>query len=291
MTPAKLIVILVFSLVVRGGTNVALKHLFVDSNSINDLISQIAFLLSIYLGCIKEFGLGKQALVKIFGLCRSYELLWAAILAVVLLMFTFGESAVQAILMSRYDLNFAYRWGNFHEEAYPSLHFFSLHVGAFLVASIIIPAFIEEFFFRGLLVRAFCVRKSFVQSALISSVIFTALHPSGGVYVSCFMCALAACFMYARTGSLYPCITMHATYNLLAFISQHYFDFHRTRSIDHLSSWTDWIPQITMLLVSLMTMTWWWFKYRNSILQSKFALATPYTEQGSRPKVPTQTVA
>jgi membrane protease YdiL (CAAX protease family) len=272
MTPTKLFVVLVFSLVVRGGVVATGSHLFAGFGSHLDIFGQLLFGALIFSLCIKEFKLSRPTLAKIFGGASAHDLLGAVLLGVVLLMLPFGESAIQAIVLSHFDPDLAYRWGNFHELVYPPQNFLSIHIGEFLIASIVIPAMVEEFFFRGLLLRALQVRRTFLQSAIISSALFTVLHPSGGVYLSCFAFAMGACLLYARTGSLYACMVMHATFNLLAFLSQHYFDFHRTRSVDQLRSVTDWIPQITLLAVALTLLTWWILRNKDPEVRSKAIL-------------------
>lgn len=57
--------------------------------------------------------------------------------------------------------------------------------------------------------------------------------------------------MYLQTGSLWSCVAMHAFYNIVAFVNQYYFDFHRIRTIDQIQDLHDWLPELSMLAVSL----------------------------------------
>lgn len=79
--------------------------------------------------------------------------------------------------------------------------------------------------------------------------------------INSFLFSAIACCIYASGRSLYYCIAAHASYNFVAFIFQHYFDFHRTRAIDQLSSVSDWIPQLVMFAVSIVCLTYLALRY------------------------------
>lgn len=89
-------------------------------------------------------------------------------------------------------------------------------IGVMVVA--LAPA-VEEFFFRGFMFTAFRTRMPFVWAALLNGVVFGVVHAGTGPSAIPPLIALgfAFCLVYERTGSIIPCICLHAFNNMLAF--------------------------------------------------------------------------
>ncbi len=78
----------------------------------------------------------------------------------------------------------------------------------------------EEFFFRGFFFTALRSWKGIWPAAIMTGIVFGAIH-AGSSNIA-FLVPLAffgfsLCLLYAKTGSLYPCIAVHAANNSLAF--------------------------------------------------------------------------
>lgn len=78
----------------------------------------------------------------------------------------------------------------------------------------------EEFLFRGFIFRALSNWKGAWPAAIITGLLFGAIHAGSAPAVD--LLPLAAlgfglCLLYRYTGSLYPCIAVHALNNSLAF--------------------------------------------------------------------------
>ena len=80
--------------------------------------------------------------------------------------------------------------------------------------------FVEEFFFRGFFFGALRTRFGLWSAALINGLVFGAIHYSGPDTLSILpplaFLGLVFCLLYARTGSLYPAIALHAFNNAVA---------------------------------------------------------------------------
>jgi hypothetical protein len=79
----------------------------------------------------------------------------------------------------------------------------------------------EEFFFRGFFYATLRSKLPTAWAALINGAIFGAIHASTGasaVPVLIFL-GVVLCLVRERTGSLYPCIAIHAFNNMLAYAS------------------------------------------------------------------------
>jgi membrane protease YdiL (CAAX protease family) len=238
-----------------------------------DQAGQAGMNVALVMLCAREFKIGKGELRSLLGDCRGTDLMVGISLGIVLLMLTFGESAIFTLSVAQFDLPLAYKFGNFHEQIFPSHSFFSTHIVVFVVASVLLPAIVEEFFFRALLFPALATTRTYFRSAMLCSALFTVLHFSKTIYLGTFVFSFVLCYLYVRERSLYACIAMHGCYNFLAFITQHYFDFHRTRSIHQLSSVWDWLPQMGMLVVSVTILTIVAYRYHR-IFREQFKLAT-----------------
>jgi membrane protease YdiL (CAAX protease family) len=78
----------------------------------------------------------------------------------------------------------------------------------------------EEFFFRGFMFRALAERMHVAWATLITGVAFGIVHLPGGDLVSVLALGVLGallCLLLWRTGSLLPCIMLHAFFNSIAF--------------------------------------------------------------------------
>jgi membrane protease YdiL (CAAX protease family) len=77
----------------------------------------------------------------------------------------------------------------------------------------------EEFFFRGFFYGALRSRFSFLPAAVIDGLVFGAIHAPTGIEAvpPLIVLGIAFCMCYEATGSIYPCIVLHALNNMLAF--------------------------------------------------------------------------
>jgi len=96
---------------------------------------------------------------------------------------------------------------------------FELVVAAILVV-VVAPA-AEEVFFRGFFYRALRTRFTMLSAALIDAVVFGAIHYTGPKTLSVLpvlaVLGFIFCVLYERTGSLFPCIALHALNNAIAY--------------------------------------------------------------------------
>jgi CAAX protease family protein len=76
----------------------------------------------------------------------------------------------------------------------------------------------EESFFRGFLFAGLRSRWSLVPAAVVSGLIFGLVHAPTGIttVVPLAVLGVALCWLYDRTGSLWPCVIAHAINNGLA---------------------------------------------------------------------------
>ncbi|ATQ74763.1 hypothetical protein CR152_09685 [Massilia violaceinigra] len=225
---------------------------------------------------IFQFKLHRRKIALILGnRLTPSQLALSVAVALLLLMLTFGESAVFTMAAAQYNLETAYSLGKFHSEAYGSHPFLSVHVLTFVFSSVILPGIVEEFFFRGLVFRSFNERHSFLVSAALTAVLFTAIHAFKTIYIGTFIFSFVLSYLYATTRSLRTCMVAHATFNLLAFVNQHFFDFHRIRGINELKEWHHWIPQLAMLGSALIAFGWMIHISRDAIKHASLPALPP----------------
>lgn len=93
------------------------------------------------------------------------------------------------------------------------------------VSLVIVPPLYEEVLTRGLLFTGLRGRLSFPVAAIITSLLFGAAHLQWGsgapllwvAAIDTFVLSLVLVYLRERTGSLWPCIGLHAIKNLVAF--------------------------------------------------------------------------
>jgi membrane protease YdiL (CAAX protease family) len=78
--------------------------------------------------------------------------------------------------------------------------------------------FAEELFFRGFFFSGLRSRLSFWPAALVAGLVFGAVHAATGITTVIPLAALGfgLCWLYEKTGSLWPCVILHAINNGLA---------------------------------------------------------------------------
>ena len=86
----------------------------------------------------------------------------------------------------------------------------------------VVAPFAEEFFFRGFFFKALSSWKGIWPAAVLTGLVFGGIH-AGSADIA-FLVPLgffgsALCLLYVKTGSLYPCIAVHAVNNSIAFCS------------------------------------------------------------------------
>ena len=86
--------------------------------------------------------------------------------------------------------------------------------GVFVIA---IAPVVEELFFRGFLHRGLRNSWGVPLGVLGSAVIFSGIHFAPDKFVPLFFLSVALALLYEKTGSLWPCIMLHALNNAIAF--------------------------------------------------------------------------
>jgi uncharacterized protein len=90
-----------------------------------------------------------------------------------------------------------------------------LVIGALVVIGV--APVCEEVLFRGFLFRVLRVRMSFWPAAIIDGVLFGLVHGSFVILPILAFLGAALCWVYERTGSLFPCIAIHVLNNTLSY--------------------------------------------------------------------------
>ncbi len=95
-------------------------------------------------------------------------------------------------------------------------------VGAIAVglAVIVVAPVTEELFFRAFFYRALRTRMRVVWAVLIDSLVFALIHVqyfgTPLILVVIVFFAVVACLVYEKTGSIFACIAIHASFNAVA---------------------------------------------------------------------------
>jgi hypothetical protein len=93
-------------------------------------------------------------------------------------------------------------------------------LAGFAVLTCVVAPLTEEFFFRGFMFQALRERIPLAPAALIGGAAFGVVHLPGGVLLSVLVLTafgVVLCLVLWRTGSLLPCIALHALHNSISF--------------------------------------------------------------------------
>jgi membrane protease YdiL (CAAX protease family) len=110
------------------------------------------------------------------------------------------------------------------EDVARDLGYGSSAFGAIAAGALIVVAapFSEEVFFRGFVFGGLRHRLPFWPAAIVAGTLFGLVHYTGvssiGVLPQLAVLGLILCWIYERTGSIWPTIAVHVLNNLLAFI-------------------------------------------------------------------------
>lgn len=96
----------------------------------------------------------------------------------------------------------------------------ALAIAGYIAITCLLAPLAEEMFFRGLLFPVLRARLGVTGGVLLTGLLFSVVHAIGSpvqalIVLLVFGCGL--CLLYLRTGSLLPCIGVHALNNSIAF--------------------------------------------------------------------------
>lgn len=94
-----------------------------------------------------------------------------------------------------------------------------LLIASALLTTVIAPI-CEEILFRGYIFAALSKWRGWIPGAILTGVLFGAVHAGSAPVedlIPLGVLGFALCFLYRRTGSLYPCIAVHSLNNSIAF--------------------------------------------------------------------------
>ena len=87
------------------------------------------------------------------------------------------------------------------------------------VALVIIAPITEEALFRGMILRGLLRRYGPWRASLVSALLFGLVHVYPAQIMPAFLLGLLLAAVHLRTGSLWPCVWMHAVVNALFFVA------------------------------------------------------------------------
>jgi membrane protease YdiL (CAAX protease family) len=87
-----------------------------------------------------------------------------------------------------------------------------------LITLVVVAPVTEELLFRGTILRGFLGRYGARKAIVLSALIFCFIHLNPYQFFSAFVLGLALGWIFARTGSLWPCLVGHAFYNAHGFL-------------------------------------------------------------------------
>jgi membrane protease YdiL (CAAX protease family) len=132
---------------------------------------------------------------------------------------TAGPAVLGAVLILGFEIGLVTLLGidNSDDELASSNIIGAIAMG---LAVILVAPVTEELFFRGFFYRALRTRMRVVWAVLIDSLVFASIHVqyfgTPLILLVIVFFAIVACLVYEKTGSIFACIAIHATFNTVA---------------------------------------------------------------------------
>lgn len=92
--------------------------------------------------------------------------------------------------------------------------------GTVVLLVCVVPALFEELAFRGVILAAFREVLGVPETVIVSAVLFMVLHLSVLSSAHLLLIGLVLGYVRIASGSLYPCMLLHFTHNLLAVLGE-----------------------------------------------------------------------
>ncbi len=109
--------------------------------------------------------------------------------------------------------------GNNPLALHPQAFHGALSVGALAIAATVVAPLGEELFFRGLLFGWLRSRWRWPSAAFAAAILFAFAHASWGLLAPLALAGFGLCWLYERSGSLWPPVLAHATLNAVAVVA------------------------------------------------------------------------
>lgn len=122
-----------------------------------------------------------------------------------------GMGAINYVLMELFPLS------RDEEEMFAQMTDSSL---AMLIAACVLAPLLEEMLFRGVILRGFLQQYSRWPAIIGSALLFGLAHMNIYQFAVATILGLLLGWLYERTQSLLPCITLHAAYNSMVSLAQ-----------------------------------------------------------------------
>ncbi len=210
-------------------------------------IIQYAILCWLSLRLLREFNLSCQLSIK--PVLSAQAFMVAIGIALTLLCFTYGESALEVFIVAQSAPLKAYSLWGFHPIPY-EVTVSKFNLALIVITQFIVAPIVEELYFRGTLFRALSTKYGGMIAIIIESTIFTSLHFVYEAYLSTFIFSFIITLIYVRYNSIWVNALCHSVFNTVAFYVEFYTSFHWIRTPECLKNIVCWEPELLMLLIS-----------------------------------------
>jgi len=263
----ELCIILMFCLLMMSFVKSGLRSIYITQESVIyvNLASQIV-LYALLAILAKKYLAGSDVPISCTVSRFDYKSIsFALVLGVFLFLFSHGQDGVEAWLITKFNPDFGYSLWPFPEgsvaawtQITPS---FILH----LIIGIVIAPAVEEFFSRALLFKNLASHMGVHKAALVSGVIFILMHLKHIHIVSTFIFAVALCYLYVATRSIFLCVIVHSVFNLIAIVTENFFLEHMIHSQDETGSIYNWHFEFFCWVTSIVFMIFAFYRFRSHL--------------------------
>lgn len=263
----ELCVILVFCLLIMSFMRSALKSIYITQESVIyiNLASQIVLYILLTMLTKRYLACSDVSMSCIFSRVDYKSISFALILGVFLFLFSHGQDGVEAWLITKFNPDFGYSLWPFPEGSVAIWTKISPSFILHLIIGIVIAPVVEEVFSRVLLFKNFARHMGVHKAALLNGAIFILMHLKHPHIVSTFIFAVALCYLYVATSSVFLCAIAHSIFNLIAIVTENFFLEHMIHSQDEIGSMYNWRFEFVCWMTSIIFMTFAFYRFRSHL--------------------------
>lgn len=188
------------------------------------IIVRFASCIALILICIKYFKLKLSSKENSFSKIITRSFIIGGLLGLSLFSFMLFVDVIEYLIFKQYAASSAHELWLSKKDFSSKSHWGETELFFGLFVACIIAPFAEEILFRVLFFNALKLHFKTPFAILIAATIFVIVHFNNPFIIGTMTFSIALSILYLRSGSLWPCVLAHGSFNFCSFIYENYLE-------------------------------------------------------------------